>query len=204
MAAARLTGPIAIVVALAGVLAVGAGLTEDSGLWAALSGDDTPPPREFPVLEPSRPIRIEIPSIDVEAPVHGVGMADDGSISVPSVHRHNEAGWYDRGPTPGEFGPAVLVGHADTKDGPSIFFSLPKLKPGARIEITRRDRSIAIFEVNSIERFGKSKLPVNRVYGDYSRPGLRLITCGGRWMGGSIGYQDNIVAFASLVEAKNA
>jgi hypothetical protein len=204
MAATRLTGPVAIVVALAGVFAVVAGLTEETGLWAALSRDTTPPPREFPVLEPSRPIRIAIPSIDVKAPVHGVGLADDGSISVPSVHRHNEAGWYDQGPTPGEFGPAVIVGHADTKDGPSIFFALPKLKPGARIEITRRDRSIAIFEVNSVERFGKSKLPTDRVYGDYARPALRLITCGGRWLGGSIGYQDNIVAFASLVETKNA
>jgi len=203
MASTRLTGPVAIVVAIAGVLAVGAGLTEDTGLWAALSRDSKPPPREFPLLEPSRPIRIEIPSIDVKAPVHGVGLADDGSISVPSVHRHNEAGWYDRGPTPGEFGPAVIVGHADTKDGPSIFFSLPKLKPGAKIEVTRRDRSIAIFEVNSVERFGKSKLPTDRVYGDYSRPSLRLVTCGGRWIGGSIGYQDNIVAFASLVETKN-
>lgn len=204
MAATRFTGPVAIVVALAGVLAVGAGLTEDTGLWEALSGDSAPPPREFPVLDPSRPIRIEIPSIKVEAPVHGVGLADDGAISVPSVHRHNEAGWYDRGPTPGEFGPAIIVGHADTKDGPSVFFSLPKLKPGARIEVTRRDRSVAIFEVNSVERFGKSKLPADRVYGDYTRPGLRLITCGGRWVGGSIGYQDNIVAFASLVETKNA
>ncbi|WP_428983152.1 class F sortase [Phytohabitans maris] len=204
MAATRFTGPVAIVVALAGVLAVGAGLTEETGLWAAISRESTPPPREFPVLEPSRPIRIEIPSIDVEAPVHGVGLADDGSISVPSVHRHNEAGWYDRGPTPGEFGPAVLVGHADTRDGPSIFFALPKLKPGDKVEITRRDRSIAIFEVNSVERFGKSKVPADRVYGDYTRPGLRLITCGGRWLGGSIGYQDNIVAFASLVETKNA
>ncbi|GAA4441848.1 class F sortase [Phytohabitans houttuyneae] len=204
MAASRFTGPIAIVVALAGVLAVGAGLTEETGLWEALSGDSTPPPREFPVLDPSRPIRIEIPSIDVKAPVHGVGLAGDGSISVPSLHRHNEAGWYDRGPTPGEFGPAVIVGHADTKDGPSVFFSLPKLKAGDKIEITRRDRSIAIFEVNSVERFGKSKLPADRVYGDYTRPGLRLITCGGQWVGGSIGYQDNIVAFASLVETKNA
>jgi hypothetical protein len=55
-----------------------------------------------------------------------------------------------------------------------------------------------------VERFDKSKLPADRVYGDYTRPGLRLITCGGRWIGGSIGYQDNIVAFASLVETKGA
>ncbi|GAA4696452.1 class F sortase [Phytohabitans rumicis] len=199
-----LTGPIAIVVGLAGVLAVGAGLSEHGGLWDRPASGSKPPPREFPVLEPSQPIRIAIPSIDVRAPVHGVGLADDGSISVPSVHRHNEAGWFDRGPTPGEFGPAIIVGHADTKDGPSIFYSLPKLKAGDRIEVTRRDRSVAIFEVNSVERFGKAKLPADRVYSDYTRPALRLITCGGRWVGGSIGYADNIVAFASLVETKDA
>jgi hypothetical protein len=198
-----LTGPIAIVVGLAGVLAVGAGLSEHSGLWDWPASGSKPPPREFPVLEPSRPIRIAIPSIDVRAPVHGVGLADDGSISVPSLHRHNEAGWFERGPTPGEFGPAIIVGHADTKDGPSVFYGLTKLKAGDRIEVTRRDRSVAIFEVNSVERFGKSKLPADRVYSDYTRPGLRLITCGGRWVGGGIGYADNIVAFASLVATKD-
>nr|WP_232074546.1 sortase [Phytohabitans suffuscus] len=77
------------------------------------------------------------------------------------------------------------MGHADTKDGPSVFYSLAKLKPGATVEVTRRDRSIAIFEVNSVERFGKSKLPADRVYGDYTRPGLRLVTCGGQWVGGA-------------------
>lgn len=204
MSSSRLTGPIAIVVGIAGVLAVGIGLTEDSGLWASLSRDTKPPPREFPVMDPSRPIRIEIPSVEVKAPVHEVGMADDGSIAVPPIAEHDEVGWYDRGPTPGEFGPAILVGHTDTPDGESVFHPLPKLKPGARIEVTRKDRSVAIFEVNSIERFGKSKTPADRVYGDYSRPSLRLITCGGRWVGGSIGYQDNVIVFASLVETKNA
>ena len=37
--------------------------------------------------------------------------------------------------------------------------------------------------------------------GYVARPGLRLITCGGRWLGDGIGYADNIVVFASLVEA---
>jgi hypothetical protein len=42
------------------------------------------------------------------------------------------------------------------------------------------------------------------VYGDFSRPGLRLITCGGEWKGGSIGYADNIIVFASLVGSRAA
>jgi sortase (surface protein transpeptidase) len=167
-----------------------------------LTGGNRPPPLDFPVLEPSRPIRVEITSIGVQAPVHQVGLAADGSIAVPALEKHNETGWYDRGPTPGQFGPAIIVGHADTQSGPSVFHDLIKLRPGAQIKVTRADRSVAIFEVNSVEHFDKAKIPAERVYGDYERPALRLITCGGEWVGGSIGYSDNVVAFASLVDAR--
>lgn len=71
------------------------------------------------------------------------------------------------------------------------------------MEVTRRDRAVAVFEVNSVEHFDKEALPVERVYGDYARPGLRLITCGGRWLGDGIGYADNIVVFASLIEVRD-
>ncbi|GAB3141440.1 hypothetical protein GCM10027290_14170 [Micromonospora sonneratiae] len=156
------------------------------------------------MLEPSRPVRIVVKSIKVNAPVHQVGLAADGSIAVPALERHNETGWYDRGPTPGQFGPAIIVGHADTRTGPSVFHNLSKLRPGARVEVTRADQSVAVFEVNSVERFDKSGLPADRVYGDFARPGLRLITCGGQWVGGSIGYADNVVAFASLIKSRGA
>ena len=61
---------------------------------------------------------------------------------------------------------------------------------------------MAVFEVDSVERFNKEQLPVEQVYGDFSRPTLRLITCGGRWVGGDTGYTDNVVVFASLVAAR--
>jgi hypothetical protein len=200
------TGPLAVVLVLIGVFATGAGLGHSAGLsWPSfLGGGSKEPPREFPVLEPSRPIRVAIPSIEVTAPVHRVGLADDGSIAVPALDKHNETGWYDRGPTPGQFGPAIIVGHADTRTGPSVFHDLVKLRPGAKIEVTRQDRSVAIFEVNSVEHFDKTALPEERVYADYSRPMLRLITCGGEWRGGSVGYADNIIAFASLIDSRDA
>lgn len=199
------SGPLAVVLVLVGVFVTGAGLGHSAGLpWLDWLSGNREPPREFPVLAPSRPVRISIPSIKVEAPVRRVGLAKDGSIAVPPLERHNETGWYDEGPTPGQFGPAIIVGHADTRTGPSVFHDLRKLRSGARIEVTRQDRSIAIFEVNSVEYFDKSRLPAERVYGDYSRPGLRLITCGGQWLGGSIGYSDNVIAFASLVDARDA
>jgi hypothetical protein len=199
------SGPVAIMLVLVGLFATGAGLGQATGVidWPSWGSDD-PPPRAFPVLEPSAPVRILIPSIDVRAEVHAVGLARDGSIAVPALERHNEAAWYKRGPTPGQFGPAIIVGHADTRSGPSVFHDLGKLGRGATVEVTREDRRVAVFRVDSVERFDKGRLPGNRVYGDFSRPGLRLITCGGRWVGSSIGYADNIIVFASLVETHRA
>jgi sortase (surface protein transpeptidase) len=197
---------VSVLLVLVGLFATGAGLGQATGTlsWPPWGPDNEPPPRAFPVLEPSRPIRILIPSIDVRAPVHAVGLASDGTIAVPAVQLHNEAAWYERGPTPGQFGPAIIVGHADTRTGPSVFHDLAKLRPGATIEVTRRDRKVAVFKVNSVERFAKTRLPADRVYGDYSRPGLRLITCGGRWLGSGIGYEDNLIVFASLVDTHRA
>ncbi|XVU26867.1 class F sortase [Actinoplanes sp. CA-054009] len=188
------------------VVAMGLGAATNLDLGGLFAGQEKnePPPRSFPVLDPSRPLRLTIPAINVRAPILEVGLADDGTVGVPPLERHNEAGWFDGGPTPGQFGPSLIVGHADTRTGPSVFHALPKLKPGQRIEVQRADRSVAVFEVNSVEHFDKGKLPVQRVYSDYSRPSLRLLTCGGRWIGGSTGYQDNIVVFASLIDTRHA
>lgn len=196
-------GPLAVILLLVGVFVTGAGLGRADGSgWSGWLTGKKKAPREFPVLQPSPPVQIAIRSIGVQAPVHRVGLAADGSIAVPALGKHNETGWYEGGPTPGQFGPAIIVGHADTRTGPSVFHDLVKLRPGARIEVTRVDRSLAVFEVNSVEHFDKARLPAERVYGDFSRPGLRLITCGGQWIGGSIGYSDNVIAFASLVGAR--
>lgn len=200
------TGVFAMALVLVGLFAVGAGLGQATGFSLAdvFRGADRLPPLAFPVLEPSRPVRVEIPAIKVNASVMDVGLARDGSPDVPPLRRHRETGWFDLGPTPGQFGPAVIVGHADTRSGPSVFAELGRLKPGQRIEVLRRDRRIAVFEVNSVEHFDKRKIPTDRVYGDFSRPSLRLVTCGGKWVGGRTGYSDNVVVFASLVSSRRA
>ena len=36
----------------------------------------------------------------------------------------DKAGWYDQGPRPGQPGPAVILGHVDSKTGPAVFYQL--------------------------------------------------------------------------------
>ena len=193
---------LAAALVLIGLFAAGSGLGSRTGfsfgdLWHSRA---EPPPAEFPVLDPSQPRRIRIPSIGVSAPVHAVGTDPDGGIATAALTQRNEAGWYRDGPSPGQYGPAIIVGHVDTKDSPAVFHRLKELRPGARVEVVRRDRRVAVFEVNSVEQFDKRGLPAGKVYQDFSRPSLRLITCGGDWVGGETGYADNVVAFASLID----
>ncbi|WP_196255698.1 class F sortase [Micromonospora sp. WMMD558] len=196
--------PLAVVLVLVGVFATGAGLGRTVGPldWATTANADRPARGERGGLGASRPVRLAVPAIEVSAPVEPVGQARDGSIAVPPLERAEETGWYDRGPTPGEPGWAVIVGHVDTKRGPSVFHDLHKLRAGDTIEVTRADDSVVLFRVDSVEHFPKDQLPAERVYNDEGTPGLRLITCGGDWVGGRTGYADNVIAFATLVSSR--
>ncbi|MFC8847580.1 MULTISPECIES: class F sortase [unclassified Micromonospora] len=194
--------PAAVVLVLLGVFATGAGLGHAAGPFewatrpaerAAAAVDDAPRPAA------GRPVSLQVPAIRVSAPVGPVGQAADGSIAVPPLSAAAETGWYDRSVLPGEPGRAVIVGHVDTRDGPAVFYDLGRLRAGDRIEVTRADGSVAVFAVDSVEHFGKDDLPTDRVYGDDGPPELRLITCGGAWVGGRTGYADNVIAFAALL-----
>ncbi|MET7807928.1 class F sortase [Micromonospora chersina] len=199
--------PLAVLLVLVGVFATGAGLGRTAGPfdWAdAATGSNRHSAEPARAREPaSLPVRLAVPAIKVTAPVTPVGQARDGSIDVPPLTQHHQTGWYNRGAVPGEPGRAIIVGHVDTKSGPAVFYRLHDLKPGDRIEVTRSDRSVVTFKVDTVEYFDKANLPADRVYGDSGPAELRLITCGGEWVGGHTGYQDNVIAFASLLDTRN-
>ena len=195
----RLGTPLVASLVLTGLFLAGLGLGQLTGtIPLPYLGDRASARPTEATLKPSWPVRISIPAIGVRAPVRPVGLADDGTVATPPLSHRNETGWYDRGPTPGQDGPAIIVGHLDTKDGPAVFHRLASLRPGQVVQVTRRDHKVVVFTVDSVETFDKARLPVERIYRDFSRPGLRLITCGGRWVGGETGYADNVVIFASV------
>ena len=59
-----------------------------------------------------------------------------------------------------------------------MFFELGLLRPGDRVRVTRRDRSIAVFEITGVRRYPKDRFPTQLVYGNTANAALRLITCG--------------------------
>jgi Sortase domain len=162
-------------------------------------GQDGPDVANGAVMKRSTPTRLSIPDIDVWARVTEVGLAEDGSIAPPEDPRGGNVGWYSAGSTPGEYGAAVIVGHVDTRTEPAVFHDLGKLRPGQLIDVHRRDHKMATFQVESVETFAKTAFPAKRIFSDFSRPRLVLVTCGGRWTGGEVGYADNVVVFSRLV-----
>ena len=149
-------------------------------------------------LGPSIPTRISIPSLGVQAKIVKVGRAADGSIATPAADPAEATGWYRLGPTPGELGTAVIVGHVDTASRPAVFHKLRELSKGKLIEVNREDHRVATFTVESVETFPKTSFPAARVFDSADRARLVLVTCGGTWVGGDIGYSDNVIVFATL------
>ncbi|MGW5419714.1 class F sortase [Streptomyces sp. NPDC003943] len=160
-----------------------------------------PAPAEQPAAAPlprSLPVRVRVPSAGVDTgPVLELGLNADGTVQVPSVAQADRIGWYDKGVTPGETGPAVLIGHYDTVKGPAVLRDVGRIHVGDRITVTRADGTDAVFRVRELEQVGKKSFPTKKVYGDTSRPELRLITCGGDLVDGH--RPDNIVVYADLL-----
>ncbi|WEO97570.1 class F sortase [Streptomyces sp. FXJ1.172] len=150
-----------------------------------------------PALAPSPPTRIRIPAIRVNAPLMGLSLTRSGSLDVPPAQNKNLAGWYEAGTMPGETGTAIVAGHVDNTEGPAVFYDLGALKRGARIEVDRRDGTVAVFTVDAVEVYAARDFPDQKVYGAAPRPELRVITCGGGYSRAT-GYQGNVVVFAHL------
>jgi sortase (surface protein transpeptidase) len=151
------------------------------------------------------PTRLDIPAIGVSTPLMTLGLNGDGTIAVPPLRTDAPAGWYRYLATPGETGPAVILGHVDTaRDGPAVFYRLRDLRPGDRVSVQRADGRTAVFAVDRVAEYAKADFPAAAVYGSVDRPVLRLITCGGTFDASKHSYQSNIVAYAALVSAHPA
>ncbi|WP_103355975.1 class F sortase [Amycolatopsis sp. CA-128772] len=204
---------LTVVLTLAGGGLIWAGVTRTSGpdpvasvgsipgpTTAVTTSDPTttvPPVSRSPVpLSRSAPVSLRVPSIGVSSSLLSLGLNADRTVESPKDF--SKAGWYDKGPTPGEAGASVILGHIDSYRGPAVFYRLSKLGPGDRIDVLRDDGKTATFAVDAKRQYPKTRFPANDVYGAVEYAGLRLVTCGGEFDRTARSYLDNIVVYAHL------
>jgi sortase (surface protein transpeptidase) len=202
-----LAGPLAV--ALAGLLASGCGgpghhpaaASSPRGAPATAASREPPGVAGFHSVrtydQPALPVRLQIPAIAVSTPLVRLGRLPDGSIEVP--RDWGTAGWYDRGPRPGQPGPAVILGHVDSRTGPAVFYRLRDLRPPDIVRVGLADGRVLAFRVQRIDRYPKDHFPTEAVYFPTLNRELRLITCGGEFDYAKGSYRDNIVVYATLV-----
>ncbi|MEZ0068465.1 hypothetical protein ABIA32_004490 [Streptacidiphilus sp. MAP12-20] len=149
-------------------------------------------------LPRSTPLALAIPSVQLTAPLLGLGMDGKGAAELPPFSLPRTAGWLRDSASPGEAGTAVIVGHVDTTSGPAVFWNLAAVRPGAEVDVTRLDGHTAVFTVDQVRAYPKTGFPTAQVYGPSPGAQLRVITCGGGFDQAKHEYTGNVVLFAHL------
>ncbi len=205
----RLVLVLGSVLVLAGAAVIGRAVVERGHLYGPAEQipanvGTTVPGLDGTVAAPlafSRPVQIDIPKLDVDAPVMRLGLAANHTVAVPPLENHNLTGWYDGSVAPGQKGTSVILGHVDSFTGISAFFYIKTLRRGNQIKVMRANGSMAIFTVDGVQKVVKSAFPTSDVYGNVKYPSLRLITCGGAFDTATRQYLDNIVVYAHLTRS---
>jgi sortase (surface protein transpeptidase) len=126
-----------------------------------------------------------------------LGLNRDGTVQVPT--NFQEAGWFRLGPSPGQVGSAVILGHVDDRRGPAAFYRLGSLRAGDEVNVSLASGAVAHFVVKTMATYKKSNFPAQQVYGSHGSSELQLVTCGGQFDRGTGHYLSNVVAYTSLV-----
>lgn len=208
---ARRSWPLALALALA-LLVVAA-----VALVLGLRGGGDSPQLAPPSLGPSTsispdvgapevalvtPTALRIPVIGVDETLIQLGLNADETVEVPLDYQ--KPGWFKYGPTPGDTGSSVILGHVDSFDGPAVFYQLHALAAGDRVEVTLADGATARFEVARLATYPKEEFPAEEVYGEHGYSALQLVTCGGEFDPVTRSYESNVVAYTSLVDIVSA
>jgi sortase (surface protein transpeptidase) len=162
------------------------------------------------------PIEIRIPSLQLRAPIVGVGIDSHQAMYAPYGPAGDpvwqQAFWYRGGGVPGESGTATIAGHVmDVLGRPAAFARLGELRPGDEIVVhglrNGSDVRYTVMEVSvySVEEASDPSVlarifGIGPVFGEAPRPSpdglshLTLITCAGNVEHGS--FDHRLVVYA--------
>lgn len=189
----------ALVVSAAAVLSLlGCGSTVDGAASAPSSNpsaqSDLRPPVAATASEPTTPVTVTVGGAD--APIDAVATDSQGALYPPTdVSR---VGWWVDSALPGSgAGAVVLSGHVDdARQGVGYAKRFSALKTGDRVELTGKDGARIAYRVTRTVSVNKGVLPtddLNRLDGPET---LIMVTCGGRFVGPPMGYENNDLVYA--------
>jgi hypothetical protein len=165
------------------------------------------------------PLLLEIPKLGINAPVLGVGIANDNTMDAPEGPREDpvwqQAFWYRGSAIPGARSTALIAGHIDGGvGGAALFGHLGELRAGDRIVVhdTRNGREVQ-FAVKSSRSYSLAEAAtpavLKRIYGvgpvvgKWPQPSadglahLTLITCAGTFRNGT--HDHRLVVYADRI-----
>ena len=165
------------------------------------------------------PLELQLPSLDIVAPVVGVGITPTNVMDAPMGPAGDpvwqQAFWYRGSAVPGELSTALIAGHVGGPKGSSaVFANLDRLQPGDPI-IARDTRSgtdvrFAVTESKTYSLDEAAEPAVlTRIYGagpvaaSWPQPSddglahLTLITCTGTFRSGT--HDHRLVVYATRI-----
>ncbi|MCZ4520582.1 class F sortase [Rhodococcus ruber] len=189
-----LTAVVATAVVATGCTAASPPLAEVPAVAAAPSWSTAPEPDPTSDDVGQAPTRLSAPTIDLDEPLIGLGLTEDGQMQVPSDY--DDVGWFTGGGRPGAIGsPTVLAGHVDSTTGPAVFDRLSELRPGDVVTVADATGGRADYRIDRIGDYGKAEFPTAVVFGAVPADEIRLITCSGDFDAAVGSYERNLVLY---------
>lgn len=141
------------------------------------------------------PVRLRIPTMNVDAVIEHLGLAPDGAMDTPKGP--SDVAWFDGGPLPGEKGSAVIAGHFGWKDNiPAVFDDLSTLRKGDKIYVENDKGELTTFVVRESKLFGEKGNAAEVFNSSDDKAHLNLVTCEGVWNKEAKSYSERLVVFA--------
>lgn len=172
---------------------------DDGGITAGIPNEEgNTPSVDYYRTAATYPRVIRISKIKVEARVLALNIAPTGALKAPGTIY--DAGWYKDSSRPGDAGAMVVDGHVSGPTKPGIFKNLGKLTKGDNVEIERGDGQKFNYTVTATKLYDADKLDMSSVMVSSvpGKPGLNIITCGGKFDPATNSYEQRTVVYTVL------
>jgi sortase A len=147
----------------------------------------------------SLPVRLQIPSLHIDAKVQYVGTTPAGTMGVPS--NFVDVAWFKQGTVPGQLGSAAIDGHVDNGLAlAGVFKHLGDIAVGDSVYVQTKDKGLLHFVVYDIESYPYTEVPLQTIFGRTDGAYLNLITCEGAWVQGQRTYDHRLVVYTKLAQ----